>query len=90
MLCCRSLKLYDKLDVDVFTIVDENDDEVDTCNVYPVAPVDEFQATVGLMLTPSLPSAGLDNVGGPSIVVKLRTSDQSLSFDETSHALTRQ
>ena len=34
--------------------------------------------SVGLALTPSLPSAGLASVGGPIIVVKVRVDDHEL------------
>jgi hypothetical protein len=52
---------------------------VDTCNRYEVAPVEEFQLSVGLVGTPVEPSEGEESVGAGGLaspaVVKLHAAE---------------
>jgi hypothetical protein len=56
--------------VESFTSVDEKFDAVDSCKRYFVAPVDEFQSSVGLSETLVALSKGDDSAGADGIVVK--------------------
>lgn len=62
---------------------------VETSRRYAVAPLDAFQASVGVVETPVVPSAGLaktgiggDGGGGGVVVVKFQTPDHPLVPDE--------
>lgn len=52
-----------------------NDELVETCRLYDVAPLEAFHVNVGVVETPVVPLAGEESIGADNVVVNDHTPE---------------